>query len=341
MIQGLYSVDEVNAMIEKGDILLLAGDAALLSQLHKGNWIAGATSRFIESGKEPMCERNKIFVHNLTDIAGEVKLGVYDASSISGIYDDAFDNGFSVLIMPFFSDVVKEYSINCSEYSNFASRHVCGWIATVSLYSEYEQNDESLVFSGKSGTSYAKEGVVMHIGLPADKYAEIHVFSPFIPEGEDVIIFEENRQQVEDAIINGNKKNFRQYLIEQQIDRTHDSTIISRKCLAGDYGGFFMNVSIAPERELDLEKYVTLAAPVYKNIPYRLANMDNIAYERMKRQLDGEIVYSFTCVNNYARPDTFSKYLTQMSGQFVYGEIAYYLLNNATVFVTVGKNISN
>ena len=340
MKQGLFTVAEVNAMIEKGDTLLLAGDASLLSQLQKGKWIGGSTSRFLESGKEPICERNKIFVHNMTDFAAELKFEVYDASNIKNIYDDAYDNGFSVLIVPPFTDVVQEYTANCSNYSNFGSRAVCGWAAVTYLYSDYELNDESIVFFGKDGSVHKDEGLVMHIGLAPDKFAEIHVFSPFKPEEGDVITFEENRQQVEYALINGNKQNFRQYLNDQHIDRTHDASVISHKCLAGNYGGIYMNVAIASEKESDLGKYVTLGAPVYKGIQYGLANMENIDYESMKKHFHGEVVLSFTCVNNYANPDIFSKALTHMNGPFTYGEIAYFLMSNATVYVTVG-NVSN
>ena len=49
MTHGLHSVEKVNAMIQKGDTLLLAGDGGLLSQLHRGKWVAGATSRFGEN----------------------------------------------------------------------------------------------------------------------------------------------------------------------------------------------------------------------------------------------------------------------------------------------------
>ena len=340
MIQGLFAVEEVNTMIEKGDTLLLAGDAALLSQLSKGNWIAGTTARFIESGKAPGCSRDQIFVHNLTDIVADVKLEVYDASTIPNIYDDAFENGFSVLMMPFFSDVVKEYTINCTEYSNFANRPVCGWISVVSSYSEYEKNDASLVFFGKNGMSYTNEGVVMHIGLSTEKYAEVHVFSPFKPEDDDVIVFEENGHQIENVFINGVKQNFRDYLISQHIDRSQDVVITSNKCLAGDFGGFLINVSISMESERDQGKYVAMGAPVYKNIPYRFASTKNVSYENIEDQFDGEIVYSITCVNNYVYADVFQQYLTHVNGPFVYGEIAYFLLNNATIYITVGS-VSN
>jgi len=338
MIQGLYTVAEVNAMIEKGDTLLLAGDAPLLSQLSKGKWIGGSCSRFVEKGKSMATSREKIFVHNVTNVAANMKISVYDAGNVSSIYDDAFDNGFSVLIMPFFSEVWAEYGGNCSNYSNFANRAVCGWVAVTPLYSDYEKNDESLVFSGESGLSYTNSAVVIHIGLAAKKYAEVHVFSPFKPIDEDVIIFEENGQQFEFALINGVKQNIRQYLISRNIDRSVDAGAGSRKCLAGDYAGFIMNTAIAHESEDDAEKYVSFGAPVYKDIPYRLANMDNMLYEDENKSLDGNVVCSFTCVTNSAHPEVFGKYLTQMNGPLTYGEVAYFLLNHATVYVTVGDS---
>ena len=336
MTQGLYNVAEVAAMIEKGDTLLLAGDAALLSQLPKGKWIAGATSRFVEKGGALVTTREKIFVHNVTDVAANVKLKTYDAATLPNIFDDAFDNGFSVLIVPVFSDVWKEYGANCSNYSNFAYRAVCGWVAVAPIYSEYEQNDASLVFSGETGMSYLNEGVVMHIAVPEGKYAEVHVISPFKPDDNDVIIFEENTQHIEYALINGVRQNFRQYLIDRRIGRSQESGVSSRKCLAGDFAGFIMNVSIAPETEIDAEKYVTLGTPVYKGITYRLANRDNMSYENEAMYTDNKIVCSFACITNFSYPEVFQKYLTQMNGPFTYGEIAYFLLNYATAYVTVG-----
>lgn len=336
----LHSVEEVAAMIERGDTLILAGDAPLLSSLPKGKWIGGCVSRFIENGKTLLSTRDKIFVQNLTDIIQNVKFEVYGPLTIRRIYDDAFDNGFSVIIMPPFTEVANEYSINCTGYSNFAARAVCGWCAVTPLYSEYEQNDESLVYFGKNALPYDDAAIVMHVELPADKYAEIHAFSPFKPEGDDVFIFEENGHQVEYALINGKRQNFRQYLLEQDVDRKHDALIVSRKCLACEYEGLIMNVAIRAETEKDCGKYVSLGVPVYKNIPYRFANLDSdLTYEKIKKQFNqnDKIVFSLTCITNYLCPDVFTKYLTEMNGPFTYGEIAYYLLNNATVYVTVGN----
>ena len=337
MVHGLYSVAEVDVMIKNGDKLLLAGDAPLLSQLSKGDWIGGSCSRFVGKERTPVNTREKIFVHNVTDVVNNFKIVVYDASNVKNIYDEAFEHGFSVLILPFYSDVWREYSINCSNYFNFANSPVCGWVAVAPPYSEYEQNDESLVFSGESGLSYKNSAVVMHIELSVEKYAEIHVFSPFKADDDDIIVFEENGQQVEYALVNGVRQNFRQYLLNRGIDRSHDAGEMSRKCLAGNFSGFIMNVSIGMETENDLEKYVSLGAPVYKGVPYRLANMDKVSYAHEKKQLDVEVACAFTCITNFAHSDIFQKHLTQMYGPFTYGEIGYFLLNQGTVYLTVGN----
>ena len=208
------------------------------------------------------------------------------------------------------------------------------------MYSEYEKNDESIVFSGESGMSYTNAGVVMHVKIADDKYAEVHMFSPFQSDDNDVIIFEENGQQFEYVLINGVRQNFRQYLLDQQIDRSKDAGVSSQKCLAGDFAGLIMNVAIVQENEIDAGKYVTVGTPVYKNIPYRLASMVNMSYENQKINLEGEIICSFTCITNYSYPEVFTKYFTHMNGPCVYGEIAYFMLGQATVFLTVG-NLSN
>ena len=333
MIQGLYSVEEISAMIERGDTLLLGGDASLISTLPKGKWIAGTTSQFIVNGKDLVTTREKLFVHNITDIVADLKLEVYDASTIHSIYDDAFENGFSVLITPFFSDVKNEYALNCLNYSNFATRILCGWVAVTPFYTN-DPNDVSLAFSGESGLSYDNAGVVMHVNLPPDKYAELHTFNPYVPDRGDVILFEENGHQYENVLINGVKQNFKQYMINRKIDRSTKTNNV----LVGDYAGIIINTVILPEFDNSNEKYVTLGNPVFKGIPYRFAKLNSEeSYEKMQH-IDDEIVFSFSCATNFVFPDDFVKYLTHTNGPFVYGEYAYFLLNTTTVYITVGKS---
>ncbi|MDR1866579.1 MAG: hypothetical protein LBR08_13550 [Bacteroidales bacterium] len=327
MIQGLYSVPEVTEMIGRGDVLLLAGDVDLLAQLPAGKWIGGSTTRFILHADELVESHDKIFVHNLSEIAGEIKISVYDPSTISNIFDDAYDNGFSVLIMAWGSDTLKEYSINVSSYHNFACKVICGWITK--NFFDNENPDISKAVCGKDGSLHSNSGVVMHVALPADKYAEVHTFSPFKQGKGDVFMFEENGLQVENACINGIKQNFRQYLESQKIDRSVECIV------AGDFAGTIMNVYLLRDQKSDRGKYVSFSAPVYGGVEYRFAEID-LSYEE-PTSFEGDIVFSLTCITNYTQPEVFKKYLRNMHGPFTYGEIAYHLMNHATIYVTVGN----
>ena len=342
MIQGLYSVEEISAMIEKGDTLLLGGDTLLLSALPKGKWIGGTTSQFIEN-KKLIMTREKIFVHNITDIVANVKFKTYDASTIHNVYDDAFDNGFSVMITPFYSEVKNEYALNCINYSNFVNRVVCGWISVTPTYTG-DERDVSLVYSGETGLSYDNAGVVMHIELPEEKYAEIHSFNPYLPEKGDEIIFEESGHIYENVLINGVRQNFKQYMIDKKIDRSPQNNNL----LVGDYSGISINAVVMPEivntvilPELENANIhvntVTLGNPVFKDIPYHFATLNSEeSYEKMQ-QIEEDIVFSFSCATNFVFPDDFSRYLTRTNGPFCYGEYAYFLLNTTTVYVAIGN----
>ena len=330
--QGLYTAAEVAATIEKGDTLLLAGDHHLLETLPKGKWIGGCTSQFIENGKITTT-REKIFVHNITDIAQDVRLSVYDTTTIQGIYDDAYENGFSVLMIPFHADIKTEYALNCVNYSKFGTRPVCGWLSVTPFYTN-DQNDVSIVFFGESGLSYDNAGVAMHIGLSSEKYVEIQSFNPYVPDHDgDEILFEENGTQAEDVLINGVKQNFKQYMIDKNIDRTPKTNNV----LVGTYFGILVNTVIFPELEFSDNTNVTLGNPVFKDVPYKFAKLNSAESYANMEQIDDEIVFSFSCATNFVFPDDFVKYLTHTNGPFVYGEFSYFLLNNTTVYVTVGN----
>jgi hypothetical protein len=330
MIQGLYSVEEVTELINKGKVLLLAGDAALLSQLPKGKWIAGTTHRFVSQKEGLLASHEKIFVHCLPDYVDGIKISVYDASTIKNIYDDAYDNGFSVLIMTWDSEVLREYSTNVSSYSNFACKVVCGWI-TSAFFPGDKVQELSLAVSGEDASFYDSRAVVMHVSLPSDKYAEVHTFSPFKQGKGDTFVFEENGMTVKNAYINGVKRNFKEYLNAQpETNATADVPV------AGDFVGTIMNVYLLAFRQGHQPDLVYFTAPVYKNIEYRMAELD-MSYE--EPSFDGEIVFSLTCITNFLKPEVFQKFLTKMNGPFTYGEIAYHLMNHATIYLTIGNTL--
>ena len=74
MTQTLYTVEEVSAMIHDGKKMLLAGDAGLLSQLPKGDWIGGSTPYFILYPEQMVESHEKLFVNCLPDFVETVEM---------------------------------------------------------------------------------------------------------------------------------------------------------------------------------------------------------------------------------------------------------------------------
>ncbi len=320
MIQGLFTVDEVSAMIRRGDKLLLAGDYVPLSRLPKGCWIAGTTPYFILYPDQQVVSHDKIFAYQLPDFVEETIIKEYDADNIKTIYNDAPRNGFTVLIMPFGSEIASEYAMNAPGYQNFARCPVCGWICGRPL--DTIMTERSYAASGIHPDFYFDKAVAIHISLPESKYAEIQMFNPFKQGKGDVISFGYSSQIVGDAIINGVRQNFAAYIREKGID--------VELPLVANYSGAMVNINCFDIKENE----VYLSAPVFESVDYRFAEIDLSVSE--PELINDQIVFSITCITNFLQPKLCEKYLKKMHGPVVFGEIAYQLVNQTTVYVTVG-----
>jgi hypothetical protein len=329
MTHGLFTPQEVTAMILAGNNLLLAGDINLLSQLPAGNWIGGSTpySILAEVRSESY---DKIFVNRLPEYVTAVEIKEYNTATIRNIYNDGPHNGFTVLIMPYQSKIAEEYSFNVTGYENFAMRPVCGWIAAIPIGVAF--TEKACTVSGKGPCISPVNAVAMHISLPETKYAEIHTFNPYVQGDGDRIQFDRDSITVTDAIINGSKRSFPEYLRETGYNTSEPSIDVP---LVGDYTGAMINNVI----ENTDERQVLMAVPVFKHIDYKFARIgDNIVAPAL---LDDRIVFSVTCFGNYARPHICSQYLRQMKGPAAFGEIAYQHICQTTVYVTVDDIADN
>jgi len=326
MTQGLFTPDEVSSMILAGNKLLLAGDAKLLSQLPAGDWIGGSTPFFILYPDHRTMSFDKIFVNQLPDFVTEIEIKEYDVSDIQNIFSDGPQNGFTVLIMPFASPVSVEYSLNVTNYKDFAAHPVCGWIAGQPL--EILLTEKSYTASGVGPSISHEKAIAMHVTLPESKYAEVHIFHPFKQGDGDSIQFESDKMVITDAIINGKKRNFAEYLRETGCNDV-------MKPLVANYSGAIINNSFLAIGETE----VPMAAPVFKNLEYRLAVIDdNITGPSL---LGEKIVFSVTCFYNYIQHDICAKYLKKMNGPTGFGEIAYQHICQTTVYVTVDDVTTN
>ena len=317
---GLYTVEEGSAMIRKGKKLLLAGDAGLLSQLPKGDWIGGSTPYFILRPEQMIESTEKLFIYFLPDFIKSVEVREYDLSNIKNIYSDAPLNGLTVIIIPFGSSILSEFALNVTNYKDFARYPLCGWVSGQRL--DVITTEKSYVSSGVSNTLHSDKAVAMHITLPANKYAEIHMSNSFEQGNGNVITFEHKTLVVKDAIVNGVKQNFATYLREAKVD--------TKMPLVANYSGAMLNTNCFVV-ETDT---VYLSSPVFEQVEYRFAQQSTFAPEQ--NIADENVVISASCVLNYVWPELCGKYIKIINAPAVYGQIAYQLISQITMSVTIG-----
>jgi hypothetical protein len=325
-MQKLFSEKEVIEMIKKGKKLILAGQENILKELPDGHWIGGTIPYFMgEKGGEFSTE--KIFVNELPDYVKKIKLSTYDEKNISNIYIDAFPNGLSVVIIPASSQVHLSFALNATGYENFAMTPLIGWISGINLADAGKV--KAKVILGEKYKTFDNGAVAMHIELPQNKYAEINIVNIFKQGNGDIISFDSNAFSVKDAIINGAKVNFADYIKKNNID--------IKLPLVANYSGAMINISFQAVNEA--EKKVDFYAPVFKGVDYRIASTvgDYVTEFTKKMPKDdiNNIFFSCNCILNYLYSELEGKSTGGITGPITFGEIAYQLLNQTLAYVTI------
>jgi hypothetical protein len=321
--RSLLSVADTEAKIGEGRPLLLAGDEELLKQLPRGTWIAGTIPYFMtESGGATA--RDQIFVTELPEAVTGVKLRVYDEQSIREIYGDIPENGFSVVILPAGTKIHEAFATDAPTYDRFATRPLVGWVSGVHL-SDVGKVSAKVYADGQA---YGDRAVVLHVGLPAGKAAEVGIVNIFTQSQRDTITFPVTGFKVTDAWVNGELRNFAEYVKAKALD--------SKLPLVADYHGSSINVSF---QSVDIDKReVTFYAPVFAGIAYKhAADVTDYVSEftaQMPEHADG-IAFACNCILNYMYSNLEGKQTGGITGPITFGEIAYQLLNQTLVYVTV------
>lgn len=327
MKRVLYSLADTTHLIHSGGRLLLAGDESLLAQLPAGDWIGGTIPYFMgESGGE--FSKEKICVTQLPEFISKIDIKSYDAESIKDIYNDAPDNGFTFLILPAFSDIHLKFALKVPTFENFAIRHIAGWIAGVKV--EDIGCVSPKVFHGKfPGKALENTAISMMIHFPQNKAVETNIINIFEMDDTVEFQFEDNSFKVKEAIINGTKVNFYDYLTEKKIN--------TRLPLIADYCGTLINISF---QSLDpVKKEVLLYAPVFKNVTYHLSKPieDYISkFHQFTQDIDDtNILFSCNCILNYLYSNLQNSTTGHFTGPVTFGEVAYQLLNQTLVYISV------
>ena len=318
----LLGFDEVAARINKGEVLHIAGSESILKKLPKGNWIGGSTEYFMaqEGGK---VSDEVLFVTALPYI--EYKIDVYDVASIPNVAVDAYGNGFTILIVPYDSEVHKIYAEQAAEYKDMFIKIVAGWISGINL----DKADQTpIAVNGATGEAFADKAVALHLALPEDDSVNISLVNIFQPDpASPLITFEEEGFSVKDCLVDGKKVNLAKYIADNGID--------TKLPLIGDYSGSGVNISFKTIED----DTVNLYAPVFDGIEYRLASSipdyEKAFNEHIRKLKEEKVVFSCNCILNFIYGGLEGKNIDTFTGPITFGEIAYLLVNQTLVYVTI------
>jgi len=317
----LHSIPEVQAAITAGKSLFLAASRESLSQLPRGNWIGGTISYFM-TGEGGLMSEDCIFVTEVPDFALAANAADYGHESLAQLYRDAPANGFTFVVLPGSSEVLKTFAEQVPTYDGFLMRPVVGWVAGVRV--DRIGKDVPAVFNGKTGAVFEDRCVALHVSLPANKLADLDIVNIFESGDGDVIRFEKGGFQVSECLIAGEKQNLADYIGKNAIP--------VELPLVGDYNGSSINVSI---QKVDrLARTVDLFAPVFPGVDYRVAkpvaDYSNAFAHAVAAELQ-EPAFACNCILNYLYGNLEGKKTGSVTGPITFGEIAHQLVNQTMV----------
>ena len=323
---ALASVNEVKTAIKAGKVLWLAGDEALLKQLPKGRWMGGSIPYFMghEGGQTT---RDYIYVAELDPtLASRIQIKCYNKQTIKNIAKDAPEDGFTILLIPALTDVHLDYARNAPGYEDMFIKPIAGWVTGIHLDDLGKANP--IAINGGTGEVCTDKAVAMHVTLVPNKVANIGIVNIAKQSQEsDLFEFQETGFSVKNCLINGIEQNLADYLIAHHVD--------TRFPLVADYSGAMINVSF---QEIDKEnRTVSFYAPLFSGIEYKLAASEQdyvSAFLNSLPDLDN-VTFSCNCVLNYLHSELEGKKTADMTGPMTFGEIAYQLLNQTLVYLTI------
>lgn len=325
--QMLVSPEQAAEMIKSGAVLAIAADEAVLAALPQGNWIGGTIAYFMGQNGG-ITTRSQVFVTPLPSYPGcQATITHYDAASLSQVCVEAPANGFSLIILPAFSEVHFDYAQNASMYDDMFMKPLVGWISGIHLDDMGKRSPK--VRDGRKGTLLENQAVVIHMPLPDNVSANVNIVNLFAQDEGDVLEFRTSGFQASECLVNGKPASLAAYL--QGIG--HDL----RLPLVADYSGAIINVSLkAVDRERDV---VDFYGPVFPHVTYKLAQpfagTYETAFEQAIADLPEQASFSCNCILNYLYGELEGNRTGHVTGPMTFGEVAYVLLNQTMVHLTL------
>ena len=321
----LMSLDATKELIKNNMFLSIAGDEHALRQLPRGNWIGGTIPYFMgTSGGETT--RDRLFVTPINIRASDPEIRFYDLTDLQYVCVDGPDNGYSLIIIPAFSAVHSLFAHDAPGYEDMYVKPLIGWVAGVHL--DDMGKAAPTVVNGQTLEFDQERVIAMHVALPPDRFAHVDIVNLFEQGRGDSIRFDSKGFSAGACTINGQAANLADYLLSHKID--------TRLPLVADYCGAMINVSI---KAIDGERHmVDFYAPVFPDVEYRIAaEVADYVGAFHDAMPDGQLAVTFccNCILNYLYSELEGKQTGIMVGPMTFGEIAYQLLNQTLVYMTI------
>jgi hypothetical protein len=321
MSASLRSITDVQAEIAAGESLFLAGSRKALSQLPRGNWVGGTISYFMTEVGGLLSE-DQIFVTCVPDFALEAEATDYGVENLAELYRDAPANGFTFLILPNSTEVLKTFAEQAPTLDGFLMHPIVGWVSGVRV--DRIGKDSPAVFNGRTGAVFADRCVALHVALPANKVADLDIVNIFESGGGEVVRFEEAGFRVTSCLIDGKKDNLADYIRRKGLQPEFP--------LVGDYNGTAINVSF--QRVDPVARAVDFYAPVFPGVDYRFAKPVaeySAAFDNAITLEAHEPDFACNCILNYLYGKLEGRKTGRITGPMTFGEIAHQLLNQTMV----------
>jgi len=325
----MKTLDEVSFLIKEGRLLHVAGNGSLLRQLPKGNWIGGSTEYFMtEEGG--VVSDSLLFVTEFDN--DNFTICDYGMNNISQVATEAYNNGFTVLIIPLDSELHMEYARNSPQYESMYLKDIVGWVSGVNIKILGQSNHFPIVVNGITGKVYSDRAVALHLEVPESQNVSVNIINIFSPdENAPPIEFDQEGFTATTCRVDGKEMMFDDYITQNNLDM--------KLPIIGNFFGHGINVDI---RSIENGE-VRFGAPVFTGVKYYRAK-DVPDYEAafnasLMECKNVQAVFSCNCLSNFMRGGLEGKKLGVkhgvLLGPVVFGEITYQLLSQTLVYVTV------
>ncbi|MBC7457844.1 MAG: hypothetical protein H7235_06170 [Bdellovibrionaceae bacterium] len=325
MNNQLVTIEEAKKLINEKKHLFISADEKVLKQLPKGSWIGGSIPYFVAQGGGEFSQ-DKAFVTIVPDFVTKVEVKEYNASNIKNVYSDMSGNMVGMIIIPALTKTHVAFAVEAPMADNFSRNPLIGWVSGLNL------NDlgkySAKIINGNTGTFIEDGALVMQLTLPKNKVANVDIINIFAQGKGDTVEFLKDGFSASEALVNGKKVNFSEYVTSGKLD--------VKLPLVADYCGANVNVAFQTVGDKDVSFY----GPVFKNMVYKqAAPIGDYVTEFTKRIAQAgqgkDVAFSCNCVLNYMYLDLEKKKTGHFMGPATFGEIAYQLLTQTMVYLTI------